>query len=83
MDVTKPYEFIGFAAMDVTKPYEFIGFGAWAWKTMKTTWLFIPCMACIGSPPAPERASMGSLAFGGFLTKTPWSFKVAALTRYR
>ena len=28
MDVTKPYEFIGFAAMDVTKPYEFIGFGA-------------------------------------------------------
>ncbi len=28
MDVTKPYEFIGFWAMDVTKPYEFIGFGA-------------------------------------------------------
>ncbi len=28
MDVTKPYEFIGFGAMDVTKPYEFIGFGA-------------------------------------------------------
>ncbi len=27
MDVTKPYEFIGFGAMDVTKPYEFIGFG--------------------------------------------------------
>ena len=26
MDVTKPYEFIGFGAMDVTKPYEFIGF---------------------------------------------------------
>ncbi len=25
MDVTKPYEFIGFGAMDVTKPYEFIG----------------------------------------------------------
>ena len=23
MDVTKPYEFIGFGAMDVTKPYEF------------------------------------------------------------
>ncbi len=28
MDVTKPYEFVGFGAMDVTKPYEFIGFGA-------------------------------------------------------
>ena len=28
MDVTKPYEFIGFGAMDVTKPYEFIRFGA-------------------------------------------------------
>ena len=28
MDVTKPYEFMGFGAMDVTKPYEFIGFGA-------------------------------------------------------
>ncbi len=28
MDVTTPYEFIGFGAMDVTKPYEFIGFGA-------------------------------------------------------
>jgi hypothetical protein len=27
MDVTKPYEFIGFGAMEVTKPYEFIGFG--------------------------------------------------------
>ncbi len=27
MDVTKPYDFIGFGAMDVTKPYEFIGFG--------------------------------------------------------
>jgi hypothetical protein len=28
MEVTKPYEFIGFGAMEVTKPYEFIGFGA-------------------------------------------------------
>ena len=28
MDVTKPYEFVGFGAMDVTKPYKFIGFGA-------------------------------------------------------
>ncbi len=28
MDVTKPYEFIGFGAMDGTKPYKFIGFGA-------------------------------------------------------
>ena len=28
MDVTKPYEFIGFGAMDVTKPHEFIVFGA-------------------------------------------------------
>ncbi len=28
MEVTKPYEFIGFGAMDVTKPYKFIGFGA-------------------------------------------------------
>ena len=28
MDVTKPYEFIGFGAMDVTTPYEFILFGA-------------------------------------------------------
>ena len=27
MDVTKPYEFIGFGAMDVSKPYKFIGFG--------------------------------------------------------
>ncbi len=27
MEVTKPYEFIGFGAMDVTKPYKFIGFG--------------------------------------------------------
>ncbi len=27
MDVTKPYEFIGFGVMDVTKPCEFIGFG--------------------------------------------------------
>ncbi len=28
MDVTKPYEFIGFGATEVTKPYKFIGFGA-------------------------------------------------------
>ncbi len=28
MDVTRPYEFIGFGAVDVTRPYEFIGFGA-------------------------------------------------------
>ena len=28
MEVTKPYEFIGFGATEVTKPYEFIGFGA-------------------------------------------------------
>ncbi len=28
MDVTKPYEFIGFGAMDVIKPCEFTGFGA-------------------------------------------------------
>ena len=28
MNVTKPYQFIGFGAMDGTKPYEFIGFGA-------------------------------------------------------
>ncbi len=28
MDVTEPYDFIGFGTMDVTKPYEFIGFGA-------------------------------------------------------
>ncbi len=28
MEVTKPYEFIGFGAMEVTKPFEFIGFGA-------------------------------------------------------
>ena len=28
LDVTNPYEFIGFGALDVTKPYEFIGFGA-------------------------------------------------------
>ncbi len=28
IDVTKPYEFLRFGAMDVTKPYEFIGFGA-------------------------------------------------------
>ncbi len=27
MDVTKPYEFIGFGAMDATEPHEFIGFG--------------------------------------------------------
>ncbi len=26
MEVTKPYEFIGFGAMEVTKPYEFIVF---------------------------------------------------------
>ncbi len=28
IDVTKPYEFIGFGAIDVTKSCEFIGFGA-------------------------------------------------------
>ncbi len=28
MDVTTPYEFIGFGAMDVTKSCEFMGFGA-------------------------------------------------------
>ena len=28
VDVTKPYESIGFGAMDATKPYESIGFGA-------------------------------------------------------
>ena len=28
MDVTKPYEYIGFGAMDVTKSCEFIRFGA-------------------------------------------------------
>ena len=28
MDVTKPYEFIGFGAMEATKPYKFTGLGA-------------------------------------------------------
>jgi hypothetical protein len=28
MDVTKPYEFIGFGAMDVTKPYKITRFSA-------------------------------------------------------
>ena len=28
MEVTKPYEFIGFGAMEVTKAYKFIGLGA-------------------------------------------------------
>ncbi len=28
MDITKPYNFVGFGAMDVTKPYKFIGCGA-------------------------------------------------------
>ncbi len=28
INVTKPYEFIGFGAIDVTKPYRSIGFGA-------------------------------------------------------
>ncbi len=28
LDITKPYEFIGFGAIDITKTYEFIGFGA-------------------------------------------------------
>ncbi len=27
MEVTKPYELIGFGALEVTKPYELIGFG--------------------------------------------------------
>jgi hypothetical protein len=27
MEVTKPYEFMGFGAMEATKPYKFIGFG--------------------------------------------------------
>ena len=35
MDTTKPYEFIGFGAMDITKPYEFIGFGAMDAKTQE------------------------------------------------
>ncbi len=35
MEVTKPYEFIGFGAMEVTKPYEFIGFGGEAASTVK------------------------------------------------
>ncbi len=30
MDVTKPYDFLGFGAMDVTKPHKFIGFGTMA-----------------------------------------------------
>ncbi len=28
MEVTKPFEFVGFGAMDVAKPYTFIRFGA-------------------------------------------------------
>ncbi len=30
MDVTKPFESIGFGALGVARPYEFIGFGAMA-----------------------------------------------------
>ncbi len=35
MDVTKPFEFIGFGAMDVTKPHEFIEFGSRVAPTFK------------------------------------------------
>ncbi len=57
MDVTKPYEFIGFGAMDVTKPYEFIGFGSEAApRDAKTDALSYGPARGSGSPPPPRRS---------------------------
>ena len=39
MDVTKPYEFIGFGAMDVTKPYEI--YKVWGHGCHQTLYIYI------------------------------------------
>ncbi len=49
MDVTKPYDFIGFGAMDVTKPYEFTGFGA---VDVTKPYKFIGFGVALGPPTA-------------------------------
>ncbi len=57
MEVTKPYEFIGFGAMDVTKPYEFIGF--WAMHVTKT-YEFVGLGDKSPGFPPPRLASTGA-----------------------
>ncbi len=74
MDVTKPYEFIGFGAMDVTKPYEFIGFGA----TVMTA----------REAPKPQRRASKALA-PGLRPPAPaartraWTSSAAARRRFK
>ncbi len=60
MDVTKPYEFIGFGAMEVTKPYKFLGFGA---MEVTKPYKFIGFWAIDGLDSAP--------AAGAALTRAP------------
>ncbi len=55
MDVTKPYEFIGFGAIDVTKPYEFIGFGA---IDVTKPYEFIGCCSLFIPASGPRAANV-------------------------
>ncbi len=57
MDVTKPYEFIGFGAMDVTKPHEFIGVGAM--DVTKNQWAPEGPGGSRRGPPGPGGAPEG------------------------
>ncbi len=63
MEVTKPYEFIGFGAMNVTKPYEFIGFGAMVGESGPEWHLssegVARGLACVSSPVDPGADSGG------------------------
>ncbi len=52
VEVTKPYEFIGFGAMDATKPYKFIGLGA---MDATKPYEFIGKTSRLALPPAEDR----------------------------
>ncbi len=68
MDVTKPYEFIGFGAMDVTAPYEFIWF-LWGCSFKR------PCEA-MAEHPSNEADGVWYDGYpgGGYRAQTPALF---------
>ncbi len=63
MEVTKPHDFIGFGAMEVTKPYKFIGFGGISATT-------VPCLEYGLCGPARDAARLELDTFSGALGGT-------------
>ncbi len=82
MDVTRPYEIIGFGAMDVTNTYEFIGFGASRPVGAYPSPPIAPCTGpCVplpaDRPPGPNDHGPKAyefIGFGGIHGPRPYKF---------